>query len=422
MAIAQTFRLAVCVLVTAGLALAADPPEKKADEVTQVIVFSKRDKTVRIPEIKAIREVRNDQDQVILSVRAQDDGLGGKRYTVDRPTTKTVDTLIVRLPDTGDPKKLETNALELSGRDPGTVRLTITGADGKKVQRDVVVRRQVLLFMDETLTVQMRTPKAVKSIENDGKALQASQVEGDDKSVQLKGLVPADTRVTLVAADGERETIEVAVRSTKDPGKDSVLLLSLWQVRDLQMRSRKPLSKVVTENSDYVRVMPDSADPRHVKLETRQSGLVQVTLFDQDGKTETYEVVIRREKYRWQDEKNARMLTIGKKKLLGPTFAGPYKTQVRHMFGDGTLANDEVPGDARHRNFTADTAGVWAVTFTPEQPAADKAKPAKAEVYFLVAEEMGSGAPLGCCSRCRKLVNAACTRSQRSQCGQVSDK
>jgi len=384
-------RAAAWLILAAGLsAFAADPaaPEKKTAEVPQVIVFSHRDKTLRIPEIKAIREVRNDQDQVILAVRAQDDGLGGKRYTVDRPTTKTVDTLIVRLPESVDPKRLETNALDLSGRDPGTVRLTITAADGKKVVRDVIVRRQVLLFVDETQTIQMRTPKAVQSIENDGsKAMQVTVVEGDAQRVQLKGLAAADTRCTLIAADGERETIEVAVRSAKEPGKDSVMLMSLWQARYVQMRSKKPLSKVVTENSEYVRVVPDSADPRRVQLETRQPGLVQVTLFDLDGKTETYEVVIRRQKHRWQDEKNAHLVVVGKKKLLGPTFAGAYKTQVRHMFGDGSLTNDEVAGDARHSSFTPDAVGVWSVTFSPEQPGPDKTKPAKAEVYFLVAVE-----------------------------------
>jgi hypothetical protein len=149
------------------------------------------------------------------------------------------------------------------------------------------------------------------------------------------------------------------------------------------MRSKKPMSRVVTENSDYVRVVPDSADPRRIKLETRQPGLVQLTLIDLDGKTETYEVVIRREKYRWQDQKNGQTLVVGKKKLLGPTFAGPYKTQVQQMFGDGSLTNDEVAGDARHRSFSADGAGVWSVTFLPEQPKA------RVEVYILVTVEEG---------------------------------
>jgi hypothetical protein len=214
----RTSRAVACLALAVGVAaFAADDaaPAKKSDEVAQVIVFAKRDKTVRIPEIKAIREVRNDQDQVILSVRAQDDGLGGKRYTIDRPTTKTVDTVIVRLPpgaEDANAKKLESNALDLTGQAPGTVRLTIVGADGKKAVRDVIVRRQVLLFVDETQTIQMTTPKAVQTIENDGgKAMQVAPVEGDDKRVQLKGLAAADTRCTLVAADGERETIEVAV-------------------------------------------------------------------------------------------------------------------------------------------------------------------------------------------------------------------
>jgi hypothetical protein len=388
-----TCRVVAGLALAAGLsALAADPadPAKKTGDVAQVIVFSHRDKTVRIPEIKALREVRNDQDQVILAVRAQDDGLGGKRYTVDRPTTKTVDTVIVRLPVTvedGNPKKMETNAsLDLTGRAPGTVRLTLIGADGKKAVRDVIVRRQVLLFVDETQTIALGTPKAVRTIENDGdRFMQVAQVEGDDKKVQLKGLAAADTRFTLIAADGERETIEVAVRSAKEAYKDNILL-SLWQVRDLHMRSKKPMSRVVTENTDYVRVTPDSSDPRRVKLETRQPGLVQLTLIAVDGTTETYEAVIRRQKYRWQDEKNARTVVVGQKKLLGPTFAGAYKTQVARMFGEGELKNEEVAGDARHRSFTADGVGVWSVTF---QPDADKGKVAKAEVYIVVAVEEG---------------------------------
>jgi hypothetical protein len=112
--------------------------------------------------------VRNDKDQVILAVKQKATPNRGLVYFFDWPTTETANTVFARMDwkddyVNGKPQP-EDSILNLTGQAPGTVRLTVIGRDGKKALREIVVRCQILVFADETVTVQMTSKKAIKRL------------------------------------------------------------------------------------------------------------------------------------------------------------------------------------------------------------------------------------------------------------------
>ncbi|OAI51284.1 hypothetical protein AYO44_05125 [Planctomycetaceae bacterium SCGC AG-212-F19] len=367
--------------------------EKGADGTSPILVYAEREKTIPLKDVKSIREVRNEKNERILWMEQADDPDTGKYYDLKRRTTKTATVLDVGIewkPRRDSEKPPPDTTLSLLGRAPGTARLTIIGWDGAKTSREVVVRRQVLVFVGQSETIQLHSKKRIKTVYTDGERfMQLSTAQNDNTKVQIKGLAAADSRCTLTAFDGEVETIEVAIRSTTEVGKNT-MMLSLWQQMYWQSPDKKFLTRVAIDRAGLVDI--PHGDPRVMILKTLRPGLAKLTITEEGGETYEFELIIRPEKFRWQDVKGAISVAVGEKKVLGPTFQGRYELSDHRLFGDGTLTIEEIQGDPTRRSFRADQPGVWAISFIPDSRKDDKDKAKVTErdhVLFVVVDQHG---------------------------------
>jgi hypothetical protein len=131
-------------------------------------------------------------------------------------------------------------------------------------------------------------PWEIESFPNDfDKVLKvsASKYKG---IVYLWGKGPGATRMTLIDADGKKETVEVTVAIEFFVFQNST--------KSLQLATKKPIKNLNNPGQDIVRLERVADDPSTIKVTGLAVGETRFTLTGEDRKTETYSVVVRSEK------------------------------------------------------------------------------------------------------------------------------
>jgi hypothetical protein len=109
------------------------------------------------------------------------------------------------------PREVDAPAIVLTGLTPGTSRVTLTDADGKKEAFDVTVQkpRQIVVTVGQTVRLQMSNQKPISKVFNEKPAIvRVSPVDNDPTTIQITGLAPGIVRITLIDKDGREEVHE----------------------------------------------------------------------------------------------------------------------------------------------------------------------------------------------------------------------
>lgn len=110
----------------------------------------------------------------------------------------------------------------------------------------------------------------------------------DPTTVRAVGLSPGTRRVILVDEDGVKETCDIIVRR--------MIFLPIGASQVVQMASKGSVKKIGNEGNKIVGVEHFPSDKSKVKLTGLTAGDTRFTLTSEDGKTETFEVIVRSDK------------------------------------------------------------------------------------------------------------------------------
>jgi len=135
----------------------------------------------------------------------------------------------------------------------------------------------------ETLRLEMTTKKNIAKAEVRYENVVRAPAQLDKPAIDLTGLAPGKTQVTLIDADGKKEAFEVTVRQPRQ------IVITVGQTVRLQMSSKKPIAKVFNDKPGIVRVSPVDDDPTTIQVTGLAPGIARISLIDKDGREEVHE-------------------------------------------------------------------------------------------------------------------------------------
>jgi len=144
-------------------------------------------------------------------------------------------------------------------------------------EKQTAAIRNVVVLQGTTTRVEMSSRRPIRTvrIEND----KCVQILAITRAVLVKGVAPGTARLFLTDAEGEKETIEVEVRS-------NTLTISVGGTVQLQMTKKQPIKTIINERDDVIHVLPIYGDPTSVLVIGRAQGRSRITLVGADGKKE----------------------------------------------------------------------------------------------------------------------------------------
>jgi hypothetical protein len=142
---------------------------------------------------------------------------------------------------------------------------------------------QLTVVCHETLRVQMSTKKNIVQAAVRDEKVVAGPGQLDRSTIELTGLAPGTTRVTLTDGNGTKEAFDVTVSRPRQ------LIVSVGQTVRLQMSTKKPIAKVFNEKPAIVRITPLDDDPTTIQITGLSPGIVRIILVDKSGREEIHE-------------------------------------------------------------------------------------------------------------------------------------
>lgn len=118
----------------------------------------------------------------------------------------------------------------------------------------------------------------------------------DPTCIYVKGEGLGSSQLSLEGADGTTEIMEIVVRNE--------LVLPVGGSHQLALSSNKPIRAVVNKAEKIALVRPVLEGPMSVAVEAREAGEATINLVDNEGKSETFIVFVR---------KVGKMLAVGEK-------------------------------------------------------------------------------------------------------------
>jgi Pilus formation protein N terminal region len=143
--------------------------------------------------------------------------------------------------------------------------------------------QRVTLTCHETLRLEMTTKKNIVQAKVQDEKVVRGPSQLDKPSIELTGLAPGTTRVTLTDGGGKKEAFEVVVQRPRQ------IVVSVGQTVRLRMSSKKPIAKVFNEKPAIVNISPVDGDPTTIQVTGLSPGIVRITLIDKDGREEVHE-------------------------------------------------------------------------------------------------------------------------------------
>jgi hypothetical protein len=135
----------------------------------------------------------------------------------------------------------------------------------------------------ETLRLEMSTKKNIAKAEVRYEKILSAPTKLDKPAVELTGLAPGKTQVTLIDTDGKKESFEVTVQRPRQ------IVITVGQTVRLQMSTKKPIAKVFNDRPGIVRVSPVDDDPTTIQVTGLAPGMAHISLIDRDGREEVHE-------------------------------------------------------------------------------------------------------------------------------------
>jgi hypothetical protein len=294
-------------VLIAGAARADENRNGKEPPVRQLLVIKNRIYRLQATSKKPLRSVRDEIGKPILSWKVKK---GSDEVQFEQaPGVNDKYVRVVPGPN-GD-----RTTVGLHGESPGTVRITLVDEAGAKEDWDIEVRNEVFVPLGKSEAVQMATRKAIKEIANESeKVIAIEKMPGEAGAVKVTGRASGDARFTLTGDDGRTETVEVVVRSEKEPGKNLLLLTADCGLR-FQTPGKKPIRTAINSSEEVVRMRPlsgpDTAlqDPTSLIIEALKPGFCRLEIEELEGVTEKYEVIVRAD---GPIPKDHVVLTVGK--------------------------------------------------------------------------------------------------------------
>lgn len=203
--------------------------------------------------------------------------------------------------------------VRITARNPGITYLTMTSADRKTEDFQVVVTEpRQYVFLGRTARIQVALHQPIKAITTtDPKCLEVGIDPKDATTATIHGLQDGDTQVTITAEDGGKDVFEYRVYSDK-PKKDRIVLpryatqkLTLpdgEQISSVECSAEHIVSSRLLEQTRIIGLIPGVA---RVTIEGRRSRVEkEVVVIEPKGKETPEKKPLRveeGERFRWKD-------------------------------------------------------------------------------------------------------------------------
>jgi hypothetical protein len=142
----------------------------------------------------------------------------------------------------------------------------------------------VVLLVESTQKLQLASGKEIrKAVTANPTIARVTNVFEPTRTVRLTGVSTGHTKVTFTDVDGMAATYEVEVKSNR-------LNLTVGSTIVLQLTSKKPIRRVMSERESVAQVRPIPTDPTSVMVTGVSVGRTRITLTGDDGDEEVREL------------------------------------------------------------------------------------------------------------------------------------